>query len=88
MGPNVINPKPFINGLLGKLIICKTTCGYEYKGYLVSVDRCLNIQLAMTKEYDSVTTKWINLGDALVRGNVILYIRGIDQQNWEGDSIE
>jgi small nuclear ribonucleoprotein (snRNP)-like protein len=84
----VINPKPFINSLLRKPIICKTTCGYEYKGYLVSVDGCLNIQLAMTEEYVGATSKWINLGDVLIRGSSILYIRGVEEQSWEGESTE
>ncbi|EMP39041.1 Small nuclear ribonucleoprotein F [Chelonia mydas] len=33
-----LNPKPFLNGLTGKLVMVKLKWGMEYKGYLVSVD--------------------------------------------------
>uniref|UniRef100_A0A674IAL5 Sm domain-containing protein n=1 Tax=Terrapene triunguis TaxID=2587831 RepID=A0A674IAL5_9SAUR len=36
-----LNPKPFLKGLTGK----------PYKGYLVSVDGYMNMQLANTEEY-------------------------------------
>ena len=40
-----INPKPFLNGLTGKPIMCKLKWGMEYKGYLVSVDGYMNLQV-------------------------------------------
>ena len=39
-----MNPKPFLNDLTGKLVICKLKWGMEYKGYLVSVDGYMNLQ--------------------------------------------
>ena len=46
-----INPKPFLNGLIGKAVMCKLKWGHEYKGFLVSVDAYMNLQLADTEEY-------------------------------------
>ena len=40
-----MNPKPFLNGLTGKPIMCKLKWGMEYKGYLVSVDGYMNLQV-------------------------------------------
>uniref|UniRef100_A0A803LEH4 Flotillin-like n=1 Tax=Chenopodium quinoa TaxID=63459 RepID=A0A803LEH4_CHEQI len=46
-----VNPKPFLNNLTGKPVIVKLKWGMEYKGYLVSVDGYMNLQLANTEEY-------------------------------------
>ena len=40
-----INPKPFLNSLTGKPIMVKLKWGHEYKGYLVSVDGYMNLQV-------------------------------------------
>ena len=40
-----LNPKPFLNGLTGKPVIVKLKWGMEYKGYLVSVDGNMNLQV-------------------------------------------
>ena len=55
----------------------KLKCGHEYKGYLVSVDAHMNLQLAQTKEFiDGNFTK--KLGEVLVRCNNVLYVRGCE----------
>ena len=46
-----VNPKPFLADLTGKSIIVKLKWGMEYKGFLVSVDAYMNLQLASTEEY-------------------------------------
>jgi len=46
-----INPKPFLNSLTGKPVLVKLKWGHEYKGYLVSVDGYMNLQLANTEEH-------------------------------------
>lgn len=46
-----INPKPYLNGLTGKSVMVKLKWGHEYKGYLVSVDSYMNLQLANTEEH-------------------------------------
>jgi small nuclear ribonucleoprotein F len=72
-----LNPKPFLNGLTGKPVLIKLKWGMEYKGILVSVDTYMNMQLANTEEYiDGALTG--NLGEALIRCNNVLYVRGIE----------
>lgn len=54
-----INPKPYLNGLTGKPVLVKLKWGHEYKGYLVSVDGYMNMQLANTEEViDGQITGW------------------------------
>lgn len=99
-----INPKPFLNGLTGKAVIIKLKWGHEYKGYLVSVDGYMNMQLANTEEHidGQVTGMSIcllfvvplcilcyplsgNLGEVLIRCNNVLYIKGVDDEDEEGE---
>ncbi|OIW09515.1 hypothetical protein TanjilG_11637 [Lupinus angustifolius] len=40
-----VNPKPFLKNLTGKHVIVKLKWGMEYKGYLVSVDSYMNLQV-------------------------------------------
>ena len=80
-----VNPKPFLNDLTGKPVIAKLKWGMEYKGYLVSVDAYMNLQLASTEE-------WIdgqfsgNLGEVLIRCNNVLYLRGVPEEDEEEGS--
>merc|ERR1711931_593597 len=75
-----LNPKPFLNGLTGKPVMVKLKWGMEYKGYLVSVDGYMNLQLANTEEFiDSALTG--NLGEVLIRCNNMLYIRGVEEDD-------
>lgn len=79
-----INPKPFLNGLTGKAVIVKLKWGHEYKGYLVSVDGYMNIQLAQAEEFiDSKPNG--TLGEILIRCNNVMYIRGVDEEDEEGE---
>ncbi|OVA07412.1 Ribonucleoprotein LSM domain [Macleaya cordata] len=73
-----VNPKPFLNNLTGKPVMVKLKWGMEYKGYLVSVDSYMNLQLANTEEYiDGQFTG--NLGEILIRCNNVLYLRGVPE---------
>ena len=40
-----VNPKPFLAELTGKQVIAKLKGGMEYKGYLVSTDAYMNLQV-------------------------------------------
>lgn len=61
-----MNPKPFLNSLVGKAVMVKLKWGHEYKGFLVSTDGYMNLQLANTEEFiDGSCTG--NLGEVLVR---------------------
>ncbi|KAK9863701.1 hypothetical protein WJX84_000352, partial [Apatococcus fuscideae] len=74
-----VNPKPFLTDLTGKPVIVKLKWGMEYKGYLVSVDSYMNLQLASTEEYiDGQFTG--NLGEVLIRCNNVLYMRGVPEE--------
>ncbi|EFA04291.1 small nuclear ribonucleoprotein F [Tribolium castaneum] len=80
-----INPKPFLNGLTGKAVMVKLKWGHEYKGYLVSVDGYMNLQLANTEEFiDGNMTG--NLGEVLIRCNNVLFIRGAEEEDEEGET--
>ena len=61
-----MNPKPFLNSLTGKPVMVKLKWGHEYKGYLVSTDGYMNLQLDSTEEFiDGSCTG--NLGEVLIR---------------------
>ncbi|KAM7179737.1 small nuclear ribonucleoprotein F isoform 1-T1 [Macrochelys suwanniensis] len=45
-----LNPKPFLNGLTGKPVMVKLKWGMEYKGYLVSVDGYMNMQVSGSRD--------------------------------------
>jgi small nuclear ribonucleoprotein (snRNP)-like protein len=66
-----LNPKPFLNGLTGKPVMVKLKWGMEYKGYLVSVDGYMNMQV---REYTSPGHQWpealANSGIVIVVGHV------------------
>lgn len=74
----ILNPKPFLNGLTGKAVIVKLKWGMEYRGYLVSVDSYMNVQLANTEEYIDGKLAG-SLGEILIRCNNILYIREVPE---------
>mmetsp|Transcript_3759 Transcript_3759/g.9526 ORF Transcript_3759/g.9526 Transcript_3759/m.9526 type:complete len:88 (-) Transcript_3759:673-936(-) len=66
-----INPKPFLSDLTGKAVIVKLKWGMEYKGFLVSLDNYMNLQLASTEEFvDGQFTG--NLGEVLIRYGLFL----------------
>eukprot|EP00656_Telonema_subtile_P001775 TRINITY_DN1076_c0_g2_i1.p2 TRINITY_DN1076_c0_g2~~TRINITY_DN1076_c0_g2_i1.p2 ORF type:complete len:122 (-),score=30.10 TRINITY_DN1076_c0_g2_i1:439-804(-) len=75
-----VNPKPFLAELTGKCVIVKLKWGMEYKGYLVSVDAYMNLQLAGTEEWiDENLTG--NLGEVLIRCNNVLYLRAAPEED-------
>ncbi|XP_025415886.1 small nuclear ribonucleoprotein F [Sipha flava] len=75
-----VNPKPYLNGLMGKTIIVKLKWGHEYKGFLVSTDNYMNIQLASATEFVEGSEPAL-LGEIMVRCNNVLYIRSVDDEN-------
>jgi len=77
MSVQPLNPKPFLKELTGKPVIVKLKWGMEYKGYLVSVDHYMNLQLANTEEFLEGNFAG-NLGEVLIRCNNVLYVRGAE----------
>mmetsp|Transcript_7194 Transcript_7194/g.8257 ORF Transcript_7194/g.8257 Transcript_7194/m.8257 type:complete len:87 (+) Transcript_7194:180-440(+) len=84
MPPAIINPKPFLADLTGKPVIVKLKWGMEYKGYLVSVDQFMNLQLANTEEFIEGKFEG-NIGEVLIRCNNVLYIRSAPEEDEEDD---
>ncbi|CEO94939.1 Sm protein F [Plasmodiophora brassicae] len=82
--PQIVNPKPFLADLTGKPVAVKLKWGMEYRGFLVSTDAYMNLQLASTEEW--IDSKFAeNLGEILIRCNNVLYIRGIPEEDADGD---
>ncbi|KAF8485026.1 hypothetical protein DFH94DRAFT_258834 [Russula ochroleuca] len=69
-----VNPKPFLQELTGKPVFVRLKWGLEYKGFLVSTDRYMNLQLANTEEFQNGQTNG-TLGEVFIRCNNVLYIR-------------
>ncbi|KAI6106737.1 small nuclear ribonucleoprotein SmF [Pisolithus croceorrhizus] len=73
---NPVNPKPFMQELTGKPVFVRLKWGLEYKGFLVSTDGYMNLQLANTEEFqDGQSTG--TLGEVFIRCNNVLYIISI-----------
>lgn len=71
-----VNPKPFLQDLKGKPVLVKLKWGMEYKGYLVSVDGYMNLQLANTEEFIDGALAG-NLGEVLIRCVPFLVVRAL-----------
>ena len=62
--------------LTEKAVMVNLKWGHEYKGFLVSSDGYVNLQLANTEEFIvGVCTGNLGLGEVLVWCNNVLYIR-------------
>jgi small nuclear ribonucleoprotein F len=61
-----VNPKPFLQELTGKTIYVKLKWGLEYKGFLVSTDSYMNIQMANAEEWENDKSSG-SLGEIFIR---------------------
>ncbi|KAH8999374.1 hypothetical protein EDB92DRAFT_2081426 [Lactarius akahatsu] len=68
-----VNPKPFLQELTGKPVFVRLKWGLEYKGFLVSTDGYMNLQLANTEEFQNGESNG-TLGEVFIRCNNVLYI--------------
>lgn len=48
MAVTPVNPKPFLQGQSGKQVVVRLKWGMEYKGYLVSTDSYMNLQVSLS----------------------------------------
>jgi len=55
-----VNPKPFLAELTGKPVLVRLKWGMEYKGYLVSTDNYMNLQVS--KHIHPNNQSWAGLG--------------------------
>ncbi|CAJ0567232.1 unnamed protein product, partial [Mesorhabditis spiculigera] len=74
MSVQPVNPKPFLNGLIGKPVVCKLKWGMEYRGTLLSVDGYMNAQLGNAEEYIDGTNTG-QLGEIMIRRLVVQFKR-------------
>jgi small nuclear ribonucleoprotein F len=82
----IVNPKPFLADLTGKIVKVRLKWGMEYQGKLASSDAYMNLQLLNTEEYIDGQMAGF-LGEVLVRCNNVLYIRAAENQE-EDDNDE
>ena len=71
---HITNPKPFLQQLIGQVVIVVLKWGVSYKGVLVSYDNYFNYQLQNAEEYISGQLQGF-LGEILIRGNNVLYVQ-------------
>ena len=79
-----MSPKPFLNGLTGKLILVMLKWGLEYKGTLKSIDPYMNLQVLNTEEWVEESFRG-NPGEVFIRCNNVLYIRGMSDEESDMD---
>lgn len=77
-----INPKPFLASLTGKKVAVKLKWGMEYRGFLVSTDANMNLQLASTEEFVDGECQGA-LGEVLIRCNNVMWLKASDE---DGDA--
>ena len=96
-----LNPRPYVNELVGKKILVRLKWGITYtgkrwkrtfllnvivSGVLVSVDQYMNVQLGNAVEFIDEQNKG-PLGEVLIRCNNILYISGLDEADEEENAM-
>ncbi|GAA5958667.1 hypothetical protein JCM8115_000319 [Rhodotorula mucilaginosa] len=79
MSLQVVNPKPFLSDLTGKPVFVRLKWGMEYKGYLVSTDNYMNLQMANTEEYQDGQSVG-SLGEVFIRCNNVLHVRAAPEE--------
>lgn len=80
----IVNPKPFLADLTGKIVKVRLKWGMEYQGKLASSDAYMNLQLLNTEEYIDGELAGF-LGEVLVRCNNVLYIKASENQEDDND---
>jgi small nuclear ribonucleoprotein (snRNP)-like protein len=68
-----VNPKPFLQDLTGKPVFVRLKWGLEYKGYLVSTDSYMNLQVISSRSSDCFTAFPKRIC-GLIRGNTFSII--------------
>ena len=80
----IVNPKPFLADLTGKIVKVRLKWGMEYQGKLASSDAYMNLQLLNTEEFIDGELAGF-LGEVLVRCNNVLYIKASENQEDDND---
>eukprot|EP00173_Palmaria_palmata_P004983 Plantae.Rhodophyta-Palmaria_palmata.ctg7936.p2 GENE.Plantae.Rhodophyta-Palmaria_palmata.ctg7936~~Plantae.Rhodophyta-Palmaria_palmata.ctg7936.p2 ORF type:complete len:111 (+),score=32.50 Plantae.Rhodophyta-Palmaria_palmata.ctg7936:162-494(+) len=72
----VVNPKPFLASLIGKPVVVRLKWGMEYKGFLMSIDEYMNVQLGNVEEWIDGALAGHLGKEVVIRCNNVLHIRG------------
>jgi small nuclear ribonucleoprotein F len=81
----IVNPKPFLADLVGKVVIVKLKWGHmEYRGMLNSSDSYMNLYLERTEEFIGGQFAGF-LGDVLIRCNNVLYLKAAPADETAGE---
>ncbi|KAJ2812434.1 Manganese transporter smf1 [Coemansia sp. 'formosensis'] len=80
-----VNPRPFLQSLIGKPVISRLKWGQEYKGVLASIDSYMNLQLVKAEEFQDGNSMGELPGELLIRCNNILYVREIPEEKPSND---
>ncbi|KAJ2350476.1 Manganese transporter smf1 [Coemansia sp. RSA 2671] len=81
-----VNPRPFLQSLIGKPVISRLKWGQEYKGLLASIDSYMNLQLVKAEEFQDGNSMGELPGELLIRCNNILYVREVPEEKTTMDS--
>ena len=76
----IVNPKPFLVDLTGKIVKVKLKWGMEYQGRLTSADAYMNLQLTECEEFLEGQFAGF-LGEVLIRCNNVLYIQALPAED-------
>ncbi|KAJ2738708.1 Manganese transporter smf1 [Coemansia sp. BCRC 34301] len=84
-----VNPRPFLQSLIGKPVISRLKWGQEYKGLLASIDSYMNLQLVNAEEFQDGNSMGELRGELLIRCNNILYVREIpERETRKGSAVD
>ncbi|KAJ2884267.1 Manganese transporter smf1 [Coemansia aciculifera] len=81
-----VNPRPFLQSLIGKPVISRLKWGQEYKGLLASIDSYMNLQLVKAEEFQDGNSMGELPGELLIRCNNILYVREVAEEKTSKDN--
>jgi U6 snRNA-associated Sm-like protein LSm6 len=74
VNPSKRTPADYLKSVLGRPAVVKLTTGSEFRGVLTALDGFMNIAMEQCEEFDEAGKLKTRYGDALIRGNNVMYI--------------
>ncbi|KAL7076549.1 hypothetical protein ACQ4LE_004801 [Meloidogyne hapla] len=68
-----LNPKPFLNSMVGKKVVVKLKWGNRFRGTLISTDDWMNLHLIKTEEIVG-PDHGERIGELMIRYNNVMWI--------------
>ncbi|CAK5041700.1 unnamed protein product [Meloidogyne enterolobii] len=68
-----LNPKPFLNSMVGKKVVVKLKWGNRFRGTLISTDDWMNLHLIKTEELVG-PDQGAKIGELMIRYNNVMWI--------------